>query len=323
MDELIEEVLLRLPPDDPASLARAALVCRRWRRLISDPCFRRRFRSLHRPPMLGFVCNIADTDGPDISRFVPTSSFRPPRADRRDLRAIDSRHGRVLLCSQSVPRPWENGFLVWDPVADEDWEVPAPPRHPRWHWNAAVLCAADRGGGCSHIDCRRDPFLVVFRLSDHTYDEHIDDYFACAPAVLMGGALYFMFHKNTMIIKYDVATLGMSVIHAPNTFYLQNIVLMTTEDGRIELVEDSKLYLWSREADPRGVWGWTVSKVIELKSLLPADALSRSPEALGFAECGGFGFILLWTVNGFFTIDPKSNQVRNVGVTSGFKDKTR
>ncbi|KAL6647168.1 hypothetical protein ACP70R_014605 [Stipagrostis hirtigluma subsp. patula] len=59
MEELVEEILLRFPPNDPASLVRAALVCKPWRRLVSDPGFRRRFRLFHRnPPMLGFLCNV-------------------------------------------------------------------------------------------------------------------------------------------------------------------------------------------------------------------------------------------------------------------------
>ncbi|KAL6622694.1 hypothetical protein ACP70R_018680 [Stipagrostis hirtigluma subsp. patula] len=44
MEELVEEVLLRFPPEEPASLVRAALVCRGWRCIVSDPFFRRRFR---------------------------------------------------------------------------------------------------------------------------------------------------------------------------------------------------------------------------------------------------------------------------------------
>ncbi|KAF8783610.1 hypothetical protein HU200_000463 [Digitaria exilis] len=56
MDELVEEVLLRLPLDSPAHLVHAALVCRRWRRLVSGAGFRRRLRAFHRsPPMLGFL----------------------------------------------------------------------------------------------------------------------------------------------------------------------------------------------------------------------------------------------------------------------------
>ncbi|CAN6170684.1 unnamed protein product [Urochloa humidicola] len=75
VDELVEEILLRVPPDDPARLVRAALVCNRWRRIVSDPGFRRRFLELHRaPPMLGFLRNLGSQ-----SSFVSTSSFRPLR----------------------------------------------------------------------------------------------------------------------------------------------------------------------------------------------------------------------------------------------------
>ena len=56
MEELIEEILLRFPPHDPALLVHAALVCKQWCRLVSGAGFRRRFREFHRtPPMLGFL----------------------------------------------------------------------------------------------------------------------------------------------------------------------------------------------------------------------------------------------------------------------------
>nr|CAB3455555.1 unnamed protein product [Digitaria exilis] len=89
LDELVEEVLIRSLPDDPASPVRAALVCKRWRRLVSSRHFRSRFRAFHRAtPMLGAVFN--------NHGFVPTSSFR--RQAPADLRGgsivLDARHGR-------------------------------------------------------------------------------------------------------------------------------------------------------------------------------------------------------------------------------------
>jgi hypothetical protein len=35
-DDAIAEILIRLPPDDPACLVRASLVCKLWRRILSD-----------------------------------------------------------------------------------------------------------------------------------------------------------------------------------------------------------------------------------------------------------------------------------------------
>lgn len=59
LNELLEEVFLRLPPDEPEHLVRASSVCKPWRGILADPGFRSRYRELHRtPPVLGFFQNI-------------------------------------------------------------------------------------------------------------------------------------------------------------------------------------------------------------------------------------------------------------------------
>ncbi|GJN25040.1 hypothetical protein PR202_gb12824 [Eleusine coracana subsp. coracana] len=53
-DSLLEEILLRFPPH-PSSLHSAGLVCKRWRRLVTDAQFVRCFHAHHQsPPLLGF-----------------------------------------------------------------------------------------------------------------------------------------------------------------------------------------------------------------------------------------------------------------------------
>ncbi|GJN34981.1 hypothetical protein PR202_gb23700 [Eleusine coracana subsp. coracana] len=52
-DDLLRQILLRLP--DMASLANAALAEKRWYAVASDPAVLRRFGSLRRPPLLGFI----------------------------------------------------------------------------------------------------------------------------------------------------------------------------------------------------------------------------------------------------------------------------
>ncbi|TVU50529.1 hypothetical protein EJB05_01903, partial [Eragrostis curvula] len=78
-DDLLGDIFLRLP--DTASLARAALACKRWRRVASERALLRRFHSLHRPPFLGVILfNGGDTPVPygcpDL-RFVPMRSRNP------------------------------------------------------------------------------------------------------------------------------------------------------------------------------------------------------------------------------------------------------
>ncbi|KAL6864742.1 hypothetical protein ACP4OV_015893 [Aristida adscensionis] len=84
IDAAVGEILLRLPPDDPALLVRASAVCKAWRRLATDAAFLRRNRRFHRePPLLGVIRHTA----PFVGSFVPTGSFRPRL----------SRRGRSLL----------------------------------------------------------------------------------------------------------------------------------------------------------------------------------------------------------------------------------
>ncbi|CAN6180953.1 unnamed protein product [Urochloa humidicola] len=114
--DLVGEILLRFPSVDPASLVRAALVCKPWCRLICGPHFRRRFRELHRAAlMVGFFCNLLDAE------FFPASSFRPASHGYRpgfSVCALDARHDLVLL------QPWGDDMdilAVYHAHADGGW----------------------------------------------------------------------------------------------------------------------------------------------------------------------------------------------------------
>lgn len=106
IEAMVEEILLRFPPDDPASLVRAALVCKPWCRLVAGRGFRRRFREFHRTaPVLGLLFNSMDKGHfeEDVVRFIPTATFPRTKNYHLNRRAVDARHGRVLLRT-----------MVWD-----------------------------------------------------------------------------------------------------------------------------------------------------------------------------------------------------------------
>ncbi|EAY74866.1 hypothetical protein OsI_02755 [Oryza sativa Indica Group] len=85
-EDLLLDIFLRLPT--LASLVRAALTCRAWRPAVaSSPSFRRRFRDLHPPPLLGVFC---DPRGHGLPVFLPSHG-----RDRDVLAAI--RGGDFLL----------------------------------------------------------------------------------------------------------------------------------------------------------------------------------------------------------------------------------
>ncbi|CAL5077869.1 unnamed protein product [Urochloa decumbens] len=254
-DELAEQILIRFPADDPARLVRAALACKRARRLVADPGFRRRFREFHgAAPMLGFFLNAgvvsvraagggrwwfpldSERELSAVVRFVPTSpsSCLARAFDLRDWRVVDARHGRVLLHSWTE---WGNTRLVvWDPITDERRGLPMMPvsLYPD-NWNAAVLCSA---AGCNHLDCHGKRFTVVFvaikemKVVDYTYSteddlwswppnhpgaqQHDGDgHLHLEPSALVGNKLYFMLQPNTEILEYNVGTREMALIQLP------------------------------------------------------------------------------------------------------------
>ena len=85
-DDLLSEILLRLPPL-PSSLPRALLVCKRWQRLATDAIFLRLFRARHgSPPLLGVFPGEVDMSHPFFSPSldppdrVPAARFPMPLA---------------------------------------------------------------------------------------------------------------------------------------------------------------------------------------------------------------------------------------------------
>ncbi|TVU40369.1 hypothetical protein EJB05_13832, partial [Eragrostis curvula] len=333
MDEIVEEIFLRFPPDDPKRLLRCALVRKRWGRIASDPVFRRRFRELHRTaPMLGVFYNF------DIySFFTPTCSFRPPC---RNGTVIDARHGRILVHLRSTDwsKPQlDNAFVVWDPLTNGRRKLPLLPRSVRPRdWNAAVLCATAPSGACNHLDCCWGPFLVVLMATDrgrmfsYLYSSEAGVWSEQAsaplpnysidllPSVFVGNALYFLSKYWKTILKCDLGTQKLSVIEMPPSYRFG--ALMTTEHGELGFVTvvNSKLYLWSREAGSEEDVGWIESRVIELKTLFPAAAFtffhgavpSGSLYVVGFAE--GADVIFVRRDCELFTLDLNSVRVTKV-----------
>ncbi|CAD6229515.1 unnamed protein product [Miscanthus lutarioriparius] len=299
LDEIVEEIFLRVPPDDPARLLRAALVCKHWARLLGDRGFCRRYRERHgaegAPPLLGFLANLTHTGG--STRFFPTLAFRPAPAHRRDYRAHDARHGRVLLNritwgGRGVAQEQDDALAVWDPVTDEHRPLPLLPR-PQQEMFAHVYSSEAAAWGEA--------------TSAQLPGDHLDD---TLPGALARNALYFVFQAGYRMLKYDLATRKMSVIPVPQRPYGRRFGLMTMEDGRLGFAEvDSRftLKLWSMETGPEGDAGkWAVSRAIELRALLPTPALGATPCVVAFADV--VGVIFLKTTDGLCTLDLKTGQ---------------
>ncbi|KQK21077.1 uncharacterized protein LOC100836726 [Brachypodium distachyon] len=334
-DELFEEILLRLPPDEPACLLRASAVCKPWRRRLSDPKHLRLLHARHgRPPLLGFLHNLFESR---IPCFVPTTasgSFPLAVPDQLDWSVIDCRHGRALLFAQGH-------LLVWDPITGSQRRVPAPAQFKGGYANGAVVCAADGGR-------RGGPFRVVF-VFHHTLQggsvmsacvysseetgggawtepASLDRPHACypttKPSVLVGNSrVYFLCgEQHTFTLEYDLERRSLAKVDLPppdTTAAWTSAVLMPTENNRLGVaaVVESSLHLWSRDVGANGDAGWVLTGVMDIHNLLPIAAFlaSWTVKVIGFAEEANTVF--LCTFAGVFTIELESDRVGKVYAT--------
>jgi hypothetical protein len=334
IDDATAEILLRLPPDDPACLVRASLVCKAWRELLSSPAFLRRYRTFHgAPPLLGFLHNTYD-EGP-CARFVvaaattTTFPFFAPAFDRFGWWFVECRHGRALL--QTFERHALARLVVWDPITGDQQYLPMPVSGYYFCRSAAVLCSAD---GCDHLDCHGGPFLVV-AIGAYEEDTHmwasvyssetgvwttsssiqLDVYIEERPSLLAGDALYFSAQQGKMILKYDLVGQKLGVINAPDMFEPTEGIVVTAEDGGLGLagVKDGNLHLWSWQAGPRGIAEWVHGRVVKLRTLFTILNPLASLDVIGFQE--GTDTIFISIDMDVFAVMLRSEQVKKVGKT--------
>ncbi|XP_044967096.1 uncharacterized protein LOC123427182 [Hordeum vulgare subsp. vulgare] len=329
-DELHEEILLRLPPDDPGCLFRASLACKPWRSRLASPAFSRLYREFHgTPPLLGFFEN-DETVMCLFSPLSPTSPFFPIHPGKCSLFVLDARHG-LVLSNTLGPDGEPLCLIVWDPVGHRQWRLSLPefvdyPTVP--DCSAAVLCAAD---GCDHLDCPGDPFRVVYVGTDDdgiaqacvyssesrawspvTSCEHPDlplHVWLCRPNAFVGDAVYFLCTEENVVLRYDLFSQELSMIHWPAMHsWNSGYILMPTEDGVLGCanLHESTLQLWSMEAGTDGAVKCAIRRVVDLQNLLP----SRPRFLVSCAN--GVDVFFVGTDLGTFTVEINSGRVKKV-----------
>ncbi|PNT62970.1 uncharacterized protein LOC112272287 [Brachypodium distachyon] len=150
-EDLLQEILLCLPPQ-PSSILRAVAVSKRWRRVVLDAPFLRRFRACHRkPPLLGFFLRgvwnyplsfVPVMDPPN--RIHGARLFGPWGFDDGS-KLLGCRHGLSLFLDWS-----RQVVLLWDPVTSHERRVsfPLPLGYTDYVVRKAttVVCADDEVG---------------------------------------------------------------------------------------------------------------------------------------------------------------------------------
>ncbi|TVU07037.1 hypothetical protein EJB05_47076, partial [Eragrostis curvula] len=348
-DDLLEEFLLRLPPR-PSSLPRASLVCKRWRRLLTDPQFLRRFSAFHchqEPPLLGFFVDDVSCpkftptlDSPDR---IPPSRFSPPLPRDERWHFIGCRHGLGLLVS------WTRlEIAVWEPVTGDRRRVALPPDlfgddNTKIVRNGALLCD-DGYSGCR----RTKPFKVVLLRTDDWLDQNQQAFASLydsktgvwsdlvstsikgllslmQPGILVGNSFYWLLddREEGGILVFDLNSQSLATIMypaAPCVTKRSVFQILRMEDGGLGLAVSSIgiIQLWERKTSSVGIVAWRLQKTIDLDKLLLLKSPMESSFSviLGYDEDGHVMFIM--TDDGIFMVQLKSMKFRKIFNRSNF-----
>ncbi|KAJ1266326.1 hypothetical protein BS78_08G142300 [Paspalum vaginatum] len=121
-EEILEEIFIRL--DTAADVARASAACTTFHRVVSARRFRRRFRSLHPPPILGFLESLAPGafhpaepphgSSPAARALAQAADFSFSFIDAPDSWQV--RDGRVLLYRHLNTNAVNADLMVCDPL---------------------------------------------------------------------------------------------------------------------------------------------------------------------------------------------------------------
>nr|CAB3482127.1 unnamed protein product [Digitaria exilis] len=303
-EDILEQILLRLPPL-PSSLPRASLVSKLWHRIISDPTFRRRFRTHHHktPPLLGFFFeSFGDGLGPAQLVFtptlnapdrIPTARFSCPRKGH----FLGCRHGLALFNSGASSKA-----VVWDPLTNQQCSIEFPPEFNINHnvriYFGAVL-KADPGSSAFKFKLIM-VFYSVFERSLHASVYESDS------------------GKWGEIISQRPSPTAMAVIRMSEDGIpvLENVQALRTKDGGLgfAVVWKKRMQLWGKTSISGDVVTGVLEKTVELDQLLPLRPLSpeteRQPSIVGYDE--DTNIIFLWTNVGVFMIKLESMEFTKV-----------
>ncbi|XP_020177867.1 uncharacterized protein [Aegilops tauschii subsp. strangulata] len=345
-DNLLSEILLRLPPD-PSSLPRASLVANRWLGLVSDPGFSRRFRPHHHrnPPLLGFFESSHFEPTMDSPNRVPEGRFSYEHTGNGCFIPFGCRHGLQLIFHQSGKQ-----LHVRDPFNGDKRRLPVPPGFDGWETpiSGAVFRAA---GDIQHFQVvlvgternNQHHTRVIARVyssetgiwgnlmstplppkASSSMDQHptkIRMWFTIS--VLVGHSLYWLLTNISAatnmldgILEFDLERQTLAVIPVPVDIAnncLSQFQVMQAEGGGLGIFFLSKFsaQLWKMETDSDGVASWVLGRTVELDK-----PLSLNPEEEESLIIGGFAeynnVVFLRTPTNFFMVQLESLQFKKV-----------
>jgi len=304
---ILSMILLRLPPL-PSSLPRASLVCKPWRRLITDPRFHRRFLAHHKKaPLLGFF--FSDYDGRIGFRPAQDPPNRIPAERLSSLQLgvgitiiLGCHHGRLLVLNFR-----EQHFVVWDPITGDHHHVDIPQmlKENKILGRHGVVVCASREENHVHGACHAEPFQVVligcnkegvfafvYSSEAGTWGNLISLLLPPQPDMafhlivpvdcrssLVGNSVYWVpVGMMGAALEFNLHSQTIAIIDAPpnafnfNAFMEQRLqpFIVPADGGGISFIvlAGFSVHVWKRVSNGDGDAGWVFKNTVELSSLL-------------------------------------------------------
>ncbi|XP_039814975.1 uncharacterized protein LOC120677837 [Panicum virgatum] len=329
-EDILRMILLRLPPL-PSSLPRASLVSKLWRRVVSDPGFRRRFRAHHKtPPLLGFFFHNFNlqrswhvfTPTLAASDRIPPARFACPSKGS----LLGCRHGLALLEAGSTA-------VVWDPITGRRSSVDFPPELTL-NRNVTVYHGAVLGDPAGSGGFRFRLIMVSYRVFQGTLRASIYDsdsgnwgqiistaaFSDCfKPGVLVGSKLYWLIrHRSGGFLELDVDRRSLAVIRLSEDIPVPegaHVQALRTRDGGlgVAVVAKRRMQLWGSTAISGDVVRAVLQKTVDLEQLLSLPLPSTNAHessVVGYDE--DTNTIFVWTSVGVFMIQLESMEFTKV-----------
>ncbi|KAF0930427.1 hypothetical protein E2562_032768 [Oryza meyeriana var. granulata] len=295
-DDLLQEILLRLPPE-PSSLPRASAVCKRWHGL--QPC------------------------------GVPTDRFLPVREVGLRWEIINCCQGLALFRTvvRGVRKRKRKEFVVVDPISGDRRRVPFPAVDGKFLCATVVPAAGDRRLFClvavfADRGTFTSVFAVVYSSEAGVWGDCVStlslpwEVWVMGPSVLAGSAVHWFLDGYKVLMfdlekqRLDFTDLPLAANYEEDFHHRCRCHIIPAGDNRLGLavIVESSMQLWEREIGDGSDATWVMSRTVQL-DFLPLESEGRKL-IVGVAEENNS--ILIWTRVGLFMVHLKSMQFRKV-----------
>ncbi|XP_051194577.1 uncharacterized protein [Lolium perenne] len=288
--DLLREILLRLP--SLPTLVRAALTCRSSLRAVrSSPAFRRRFRELHSPPLLGIFLHIFESDTPAFRPLRPRSDpgltaaicgsdfflTRLPGGDNASAPAWlirDCHDGYVLLlgCNSdhiAVYNPLTRALHLFPKPPEEicqDMRVEyhvLSPEEDQGPFRVICVCHEDYGAQAAVLSSETRewqilPWVDAASMLQPALQPWYDEKYSPDDGKLVNGSIYWIAESLATARVLNIATLHFSRIDLPHVEGQEALTAGEARDGKLCIVCTVKLtlvvWLWGTDGDDLERW---------------------------------------------------------------------